>query len=314
VELSLFLPLVLPVLLGPAARPLTGRLDPRPATWLLTACALVLAGSSLTALGLLAAAAVVRLPAVAGVGHWSVAALGGQSVAGGISAAAGVLFLTALAAMTAFLVRRIRALRAAFGEARGLRSGADGTVVVRDPAVDAYALPGRPGRIVVTTGMLATLDETGRAALIAHERAHLAGRHHLFTGAARLAAAANPLLRPMADAVDFSVERWADETAARSVADRGLVARAIARAALAARADTRRADGAPARAHLAAGQVPLRVAALLRPPPPLGLPVLAALAALAAAAGLCSLQATDHLQDRVSTAQIRVHDHGRGPR
>jgi Zn-dependent protease with chaperone function len=38
------------------------------------------------------------------------------------------------------------------------------------------------------------LDDRGREALLAHEQAHLSARHHLFTTAAHLAAAANPLL------------------------------------------------------------------------------------------------------------------------
>jgi hypothetical protein len=46
--------------------------------------------------------------------------------------------------------------------------------------------------------------------------AGLLGVHHppgLFTTAARLAAA-NPLLRPVATATGYTVERWADERAA----------------------------------------------------------------------------------------------------
>lgn len=309
--LTTCLPLLLPALLAPLARPLAARLAPRPATWLLTVSALVLAGSSALVLGMLAAQAVVRIPAVAMFGHWSVAALGRPAPGGGwLAGAAGALFLAAVVAMTVFLVRRVRALRAAFGEARGLPPGVRGTVVVEDPGVDAYALPGRPGRIVVTTGMLAALDQRGRAALIAHERAHLLGRHYLFTSAARLAAAANPLLRPVARTVEFTVERWADERAAQGLADRDQVARAIARAALAARSGPRRADAA-VQVHMATGQVPRRVEALLRPPPPLGLPVLAALAALTALAGVCALHTADHVQDSVSFAHFWMLEHRR---
>src|SRR5260221_12849492 len=84
--------------------------------------------------------------------------------------------------------------------------------------------------------MLAALDGRGRAALVAHERAHLAGFHYLFTTAARLAATASPLLRPVARAVEYTVERWADERAATVVGDRRLVPHALGRAALAAQA------------------------------------------------------------------------------
>jgi hypothetical protein len=51
----------------------------------------------------------------------------------------------------------------------------------------------------------------------------------VFVAAAHLAATASPL-RPLASAVEFAVERWADEGAAAVTGDRQL-ARAIARAA-----------------------------------------------------------------------------------
>ena len=44
------------------------------------------------------------------------------------------------------------------------------------PAV--YCLPGRR-RIVMTTGALRCLDARQLEAVLAHERAHLSGRHHL---------------------------------------------------------------------------------------------------------------------------------------
>jgi Zn-dependent protease with chaperone function len=65
-------------------------------------------------------------------------------------------------------------------------------VTVADERIEAFALPGAPGRIVLTTGMLDILDERQRAAVIAHERAHLAGAHHRLVWFARLAATANP--------------------------------------------------------------------------------------------------------------------------
>src|SRR5436190_1668852 len=46
------------------------------------------------------------------------------------------------------------------------------------------------------------------------------------------AAAANPLLLPVARAVDYTVERWADERAATVTGDRRLVAATIGRVAL----------------------------------------------------------------------------------
>jgi hypothetical protein len=99
--------------------------------------------------------------------------------------------------------------------------------------------------------------------VLAHERAHLARRHHRLTTAAAAAAAVNPLLIPVRRAVEFLVERWADEDAAADVGDRDLTARAVARAALAA------SGPGPAPAlGIDGGAAVQRVRALTRPSPP----------------------------------------------
>ncbi|NLU67821.1 M56 family metallopeptidase [Streptomyces sp. HNM0574] len=123
---------------------------------------------------------------------------------------------------------------------------------------------GRAGRVVVSTGMLRSLAGDERRALIAHERAHLGARHHRFLLASQLAARANPLLRPLRDAVAYSAERWADEEAARAVGDRKVVARAVGKAALVSRGEAM----AGVLAFASTGPVPRRVAALLEPTPP----------------------------------------------
>nr|WP_246094338.1 hypothetical protein [Streptomyces griseofuscus] len=81
--------------------------------------------------------------------------------------------------------------------------------------------------------MLRCLGDREREALLAHERAYLRGRHHVFQSVWRLTSALNPLLRPVAVAGDFVLERWADEEAAERVGDRTVVAHAVGRAALA---------------------------------------------------------------------------------
>ncbi len=316
-SLAVYLPLALPAVLAPLAGPLAARLDPVHATWLLTGAAVALAACSTLALGLLAAAAAVRIPLVASLGHWSLAVLGPDNPAGlAVALVAGILLAVAALTVTGFGIRRYRALAGAYREARCL-PGRGQTVVLADEAADAYALPGRPGRIVVTAGMLSALDRPGRAALLAHERAHLAGFHYLFTTAARLAATANPLLRPVDRAVGYTVERWADERAATVVGDRRLVAHAIGRAALAAKANRPRREvpgalgavfsGTGVRAHTRAGPVPRRVAALLAPPPPRRLVLLVAVAALVALAGVCALLAANDLQDLLSLAHHHHH-------
>lgn len=161
-----------------------------------------------------------------------------------------------LAAMVIAGSRRLRRLRA---------SAADGSeqpvVVLATPDLVAFAVPGRPGHVVVSEGMLRSLDLDERRVLFAHEEAHLRNEHHRYIWLSEVATAALPILRPLRRAVRLSTERWADEEAARVVGDRRLVARAICRAALSQH------DGEPAQAlAMAEGEVPRRVEALLRRP------------------------------------------------
>lgn len=317
IRFTAYLPLVLPVLAAAAARPLAGRLEPRLATWLLTVSALLLAAGSTAALGVLAVAGLVRVPLAAWLGNWSLGTVrAGDHVSAGEAVLAALLLAAALLAAVRLLWRRVRALAAASLEAACL-PGVDQPVIVEDPAPDAYALPGLPGRIIVSTGMLAVLDDADRQAMIAHERAHLAAHHYAFAAVAHLAAAANPLLRPVADAVTYTVERWADERAAAACGDRRQVAKAVGRAALAAKQST--VDRRPSAAVLgllgrsrnplhAAGPVPRRVAALLAPPLPVrpvlgtvALP-LASTALAVAASALCSAIAAHDLHELLTLA------------
>ena len=253
VDLDGYLPLISPLVGGLAARPLAERLPPRTASWLLTVLAV---GLSLTSLGTLLALADDGPPFAA-------------------------LLLIGLAGGGCSAVRHVRALRVAAREARELPG--DGTLaVVADDRADAYAVP---GRVVVSTGMLAALDPAGRRVLFAHEFAHLTGRHHVFRGLVRVASAANPLLWPLRPALWYATERWADENAATAVGDRVATARVIGAVALAYSPPARMGIGGP-------GPVPRRVAALLRPPPRRGLGIVAAALSLL----LYSAYATDDLR------------------
>ncbi|WP_034262249.1 M56 family metallopeptidase [Actinospica robiniae] len=309
--------LLFPATAMPLARLATARLHPRHAAWLLSASAVVLAGTSCGALGLLVIAELVRIPELARLAHLSRRAIvSNDSTSSAVAATAGILLGAALLAALTFAVARIRALAAAFGHARAL-PGRRSLVITEDEVADAYTVPGRPGRIVVSTAMLEALDEPGRRALLAHEMAHVRGRHYIFAAAARLAAAANPLVRPLAGAVDYAMERWADEYAADELGDRRQVATAIATAAIATkrtrphrrsapvlgavfgRPDESRADGA--------GPVPRRVAALLSPAPctsPFALGVALSVIALA---GFCALEATDDLRELIALARMERH-------
>ena len=324
-HLAIYLPLVIPVLAALAARPLADRLPPVAATWLLAASSLALALASSAVLGLLALSALVRIPLVAGVADMSVPVFRrGDSVSLPVAIAAGALLAAAAAAAIKAVWRRGAAIVAAGRQARRL-PGAGQVVVTEDAAADAYTLPGWPCRIVITAGMLRALSTPEREVLLAHERSHAIGSHYLFTSVARLAAAANPLLRPVAAQVCYTVERWADERAAAVTGDRPLAARAIARAALAASAapsdrpspatalgivTRERRDGGEDGKHRfsglslrGAGPVPRRVAALLAPPPRIRMILPVAALALVALSGLSALEAARDLHALLELAQ-----------
>ncbi|MEU2675332.1 M56 family metallopeptidase [Streptomyces sp. NPDC102415] len=299
-----YLPLVLPLTALPMARLAEQHLHPRSATRLLAAVGSTLALCSTLCLALLMVVGTAQLPGNPLPDGWSDpevrAAVPYEEKAGLV--AIGVLGAV-LVACGGTLLRhartRIRAARA-LPEATG--SGATGDLaLVPSPDPYAYALPagrGRGGRIVVSTAMMDCLDARERDALVAHERAHLTGRHHRYLLVTQLAARANPFLLPLRTAVAYSTERWADEEAADAVGSRRAVATAVGKAAL----FSHRPPGpAVLPAFAAEGPVPRRVAALLDPEPSAGLwpPASAhlALAAVTATAGtaasaLSSLNAT----------------------
>ncbi|MEV4969526.1 M56 family metallopeptidase [Streptomyces scopuliridis] len=275
-----FLPLVLPLTALPIARLAEVHLHPRVATRLLSALAGVLALCSTLCLGLLVVVGTAQLPGNPLPDGWSDPevreAVPYDEIAGkaAIVALAGVAVSCAAAAG-----RHRRVLRRAHRALAGLPDRE--LAVLTDDAPYAYALPGpraargpavgsgvaARGRIVVSTAMLACLDAQERTALIAHEHAHLSGRHHRFLLAVRLAARANPLLRPLRSAVAYTTERWADEEAAKVTGERTVVARAIGKAALVSRATPTPTLAGFAASGPGPGPVPRRVAALLGPEP-----------------------------------------------
>lgn len=308
----LYLPLIIPALAGAAARPVASRLDPRQATWLLTSAAAALAGCSTVALALLAAYVAARAPVLAAAGDYSEPVLRrGAPVSAAVGAAAALALAGAVVAVVVMFRNRAHALAESYRRAAGLHADG-GIVVVPGPAIEAYALPGSPGRIVVSDCLLDHLDDRRQTALIAHEQAHLAGRHHLFAAMARLAAAANPLLLPVARTVEYTVERWADEQAAAVTGDRRLVAETISEVALLASTGRRRTVASTLgilgprtrRVSVAwAGPVPRRVAALLTSPPPQRTVLLAAFTAIVLLAGVAALETARDLHALLELAQ-----------
>lgn len=97
----------------------------------------------------------------------------------------------------------------------------------------AYAAPGKPGCVVVSTGLLSALEPRERQVVFAHERAHLRQAHHRFLLIGALATAVVPPLRPLVERLRLATERQADEEAVAAMGgDRHLVATAITKAAI----------------------------------------------------------------------------------
>ncbi|MFI9051109.1 M56 family metallopeptidase [Streptomyces sp. NPDC053427] len=311
---AVWIPLLMPLLAVPAARWLAESLPPRAAAWLLTGCAAALAACASAALGLLVAAGALRLPVVAALDHLSLRLLGGDpAVTVPVAYAAGALLAGCAVAVGRRALRHRAELRTA-RRAADAHAAAGDLCVLPDPVPDAYALPGKPDRVVVTAGMLRALGPAEREALFAHERAHLSGRHHLFLLTVALASACHPLLRGLRAPLAYALERWADEAAAFQVGDRRLTARAIGRAALAGPGAAAGGSPSPRRpsAVLAAtaGPVPRRVAALLSPGRPAARPrqagrrlVVAALLGCVAFSAAGALDAAADLHRTVETAQ-----------
>jgi Zn-dependent protease with chaperone function len=250
----------------PDRAPLLAILTYLAAGWSVLA-ALGLAGLTLavhaTALGgglsHLIGACVLRLRATYGTpGGATVAALG-LSLAGAVAAR------TVLTAMTHFRAAGRQALRhAQTARLVGHPEPALGAVLVEHAQPHAYCVAGRHPTVILTTGAVQALDPGQLDAVLAHERAHLAGRHHRLLALARIGRLVLPFLPLMRDAdeqVTRLVELHADDAAARA-RDPRLLATALVVLATAA-------SPAPALAAAATDSVQ-RIHRLLGPAEPLG--------------------------------------------
>ena len=111
----------------------------------------------------------------------------GFAVAGGV--------LARLAYCVAAVARDERRRRRTHAEAVrivGRRDPALGATIVDSDVPAVYCVAGRPHTIVVTSGARDVLPAEQLRAALAHERAHLAGRHHLVLVLARAVARAFP--------------------------------------------------------------------------------------------------------------------------
>lgn len=265
-----WVPLCASVLLRAAAQPLVRRLSPRTAALTMTAAAVVVGACTVTCLGLLAASALGQQEPAARLGRWSAAVVEhGAPVPSWVGLVAAAILVAIAPAVLVSLCRRLCDL----GRTERAVRATSPLVVLDDPHPSALAIGGLlHGRIALSTGLLSLLDDTGRAAVLAHEQAHLRGRHHLLRTAVRLAVLSDPLLAGMPALVTRATERWADECAAAATGDRRAVARALSATALATRPVRGSATGIAAQAavtgHFAGDSVAERVGALLAPAAP----------------------------------------------
>lgn len=174
-------------------------------------------------------------------------------------------------------------------------------LVVDSHAVAAYCLPGRRREVVVTSAVLAILDDAELAAVLAHERAHLRGRHGLVLSVASALERAFPrvpVFRHARGEVTRLVEMAADDVAVGR-GDRLTVATAVVRLA--------EASTPPATLAAGGSTAMTRVRRLVAPARPLGtmrsmimtlaaasilavpVAIVAAPATVAATAALCPL-------------------------
>ena len=248
-----YLPLVLTAVFGVAAPAAAKSLPP-------SAGGMLAAAGSAASLALLAFVLIAQTPVLAAKAGWSEGVLRGHDpVAPPIAILAAVTLVVLAGRFLRTAAHRLVAVHAAARLAAALPAIGGELAVIDIPDREAFAVPGRPGRIVLTTGLLRSLDAAQRRALLAHERAHLRHRHHIHHTAAHLAAAANPLLARIPAIVELSCERWADEDAAL-LSRRDTVADALTRAAI------RTTHTAPAVVlAAAASDVLVRVAALHAP-------------------------------------------------
>ena len=224
-QINVYLPLLLSVALGWCAPAVVRRTRPALGASVLTISAVLAALASTWGLVLLALTLLGQTP----FAHER------RAVPHPVPTVVGAVALVLLALLA---TRVLRSMRVRAQTNRALRAicelcpGRGELAVLDDTAAHAYAVPGRPSRILVSTGLLRATTPLDRRVVLAHERAHLRHHHDRLRALTELAAALNPLLVPARDAVAFLVERWADEEAAEVVGSRRQAAAALARVAL----------------------------------------------------------------------------------
>lgn len=153
----------------------------------------------------------------------------GLSEHGGLPGLSGSIALTiaGVALFAIFLVRTSRSVTQLRSRSRehadevllvGRRTTHPRVVIVEAQRSAAYCVSGHPPAIVITSAAWSSLARTELAAVLAHEEAHIAGRHHQLLMTLRAMAATLPrlpLMQQSVSAVAHLLEMCADDAAAR---------------------------------------------------------------------------------------------------
>ena len=233
--------------------------------------------SAVAALGLAGLTLAVHAPAVSGgLSHLIGACVlrlrdtygtpGGATVAGlGLTLAGAVAARTVLTALAHLRAAGRQALQhAETARLVGHAEPALGAVLVEHSEPTAYCVAGRHPTVILSTGAVQALEPAQLSAVLAHERAHLTGRHHRLLALARIGRLVLPFLPLMRDAdaqVARLVEMHADDAAARAGDPRSLATALVVLAT--------GTSPAPALAASATDSVQ-RIRRLLLPAEPLG--------------------------------------------
>ncbi len=207
------------------ARPISLRIDPR--RWTTLCIIAFVTGLALIEIGLLA------LSATAFVAN-NHSGCTSNCVVMMTNAAPGGVFLGWVGFVTASVLA-VLAIRA-FIKARQIQAitriesfigrhsnlGQHELVVLETQVLVALSVNGHPGQVLISEGLVNTLEPQEMAAVLNHELAHLDHSHYRYLLVASIIEATFGRLSPIkrsAEALRLGIERWADETAASTLQD-----------------------------------------------------------------------------------------------
>ncbi len=273
---TLLLPLLVAMVLAGAVTTIHRRLPPKLAARTVTVTLGVVAAAAVPTMLILSLGYLAHIPWLGRGFAWCAETFGVHERIPTWVGVPAIAFVAIGASRTAKVIRTYRRLR---------HDRPGGVEVAVHENAFAFTLPGRGGRVVWSSGLVELLDDQEQSVVLAHEQAHARHRHDRYLLIAQCAAATVPFLRSLTSRLQFSLERWADESAVTECGDRGLVARTLGKVALHTPPPT------AAMGFTGLG-VPARVAALLTPParqPRMPAQILLWMA-IATTAGLAALQ------------------------